>query len=302
MNSNRLKRQAVIDMALAWQGPMRAVVAPPAKKRIGIEALLTWAYRDELPKVPRLDAPPAGFRGAWDRVAEWVEEMSLAGLADNRYGVVPDFLAQDLPHNDAMIVHDAVCGLDDLEVDGLAELSPFDGCGDADAALLADYARSVRSWVLSVGRDGKARLRRPLRNLIFHHAVLGGAPHWEITPFEADFERWPQSGEVMYFRHVRQWVRGAFGDVEEIYEVAVTGGFKALSVNGEPPHVKPVLRPDPTDEAVERVHYELWRLALDVLAADLSGRLEKFEVVACGRPLQPWREPVVARGRMCCGI
>jgi len=292
MSSGFLKRQAVIAMALAWQGPMNARALPKAKQKIGVEELLAWCYRVELPKAPRIPDAPQAMRGAWEKVAEWADELSLAGLADNRFGVVPDFFAQELPHNDALIVHEAVCALDVLEVDGLADWSPFGAAEGCDAGLLAAYAGRARSRVLTVDAEGRARLRKPLRNLIFHHALLGAAPDWEIAPFVEDVERW-DNGAVKYFKRSGQWETGAFGDVWVEYETAVSADPRSKRLP-EDVLVKPVLTPDPTDDAVGRAHYELWRLALDVVAADLFGRLERFEVVGCARSLRPWEEGVGA--------
>jgi hypothetical protein len=295
MSGENVRRQAVINMALAWTGSMRVVAAPPARRRIAIEDLLAWAYLKELPKTPRINAPD-GFKGAWDKVAEWAAELSLAGLADNRFGVVPDLLSQALPHADALIVHEAVCALDELEVDGLAEFSPFDTRDDVDPALIARYEGAVRSRVVTIGKDGRARLRKPLRNLVFNAAILGRAPEWRIDAFGQDVERWP-NGMVKYFRKSGQWETSLSGDIWVEFETAVSADpdTKRLPEGAEP---HPVLEPDPTDDAVSRIHHELWRLALDVLAADLHGRLEKWDVQPCALPLRPWIEGEPPRGRV----
>jgi hypothetical protein len=286
MIGEKLRRQAVIDLSRSWTGPMAFRPAPPVRRPIGIEALLRWAYCQELPKVPRIDAP-AGFRGAWDKVSEWAEELSLAGLDDNRFGVVPDLLSQDFPHTDALTVHAAVCDLDRLEVEGLADYSPFDGReNDETQKLLDACAVRVRNRLVTVGDDGNARLRKPLRNLIFHAAILSRAPEWHISEFELDFERWP-NGALKYFRTDGHWEKSVNGaDIWVEYEVAVTPrpGFH----HEEGAHTVAILSPDPCDDGVDRAHYELWRLSLDVLAADLSGRLEKWDVQPCDLPIRPW--------------
>jgi hypothetical protein len=293
MVSDKLKRQAVIDLALAWSGPMRAKVATPPKQRIGIEDVLAWTYLRELPKTPRVNAPD-GFRGAWDKVSEWAEELSLAGLADNRFGVVADFFAQDLPHNDALIVHEAVCSLDALEVGGLAEFSPFEERGDVAPELLDRCALRVRDRVVTLDAAGRPRLRKPLRNLVFNAAILGQPPEWRIDEFGQDVERWP-NGMVKYFRKSGQWEKSLSGDVWVEFETAVSGVRPELDPSVAP---KAVLSPDPTEDAVSRVYHELWRLALDVLAADLSGRLQKWDVQPSALPVRPWFEGEARRGRV----
>ena len=297
MSGDKLRRQAVIDMALNWRGPMRLAALPAPKPRISVEALLEWAYLRELPKVPRAPEAPMGFKGAWDKVSEWAEELSLAGLADNRFGVVSDFLAQDLPHNDALIVHEAVCALDVLEVEGLGDFSPFAPVEGVEQPLLDACARRMRDRVMTVCDDGRARLRNPLRNLVFHGAIMRRAPEWRIDDFSQDVERW-ENGAVKYFKKGGHWEKSAFGvDIWVEYETAVSADprSKRLEEGVEP---RPVLSPDPTDDAVSRVNYELWRLALDVLAAELFGVLEKWEVQPSALPVRPWLEPAPRVGRI----
>ncbi len=295
MSGEFLKRQAVIDLALGWRGPMAAKAAAAPKPRLDIEALLAWAYLTELPKTERMGAfGPPGLRSAWAAVEKWRAELSLAVARDNAYGCVPDYYAADTPHNDALLVHEAVCALDVLEVEGLDGCTPFEPRDDVDQSLLDRCALRVRDRVLTV-LDGKPRLRNPLRNLVFHSAILGGSPEWRIGDFVQDVERW-DNGAVKYFKKGGYWEKGASGDVWVGFETAVAlrNGFRH-----DPDLIeRPILSPDPTDEAVSRVNYELWRLALDVLAADLSGRLEKWDVVESALPHRPWVEGVARGGRI----
>jgi hypothetical protein len=297
MSSQLMRRQAVIDLAKSWRGPIAFRALPPMKQRIGIEALLRWAYCQELPKVPRIASSPDGFRCAWNSVGRWARELSLAGLCDNQHGVVPDFLAQDMPHNDALLVHEAVCGLDVLEVEGLEGFSPFEPREDVDPSLLDHCAVRVRNRVMTIDDEGKPRLRKPLRNLVFHAAILGGAPDWQIEDFAQDVERWP-NGMVKYFKKSGHWEKTAANeDIFVEYETAVTSDLRRKQAD---PSVAPkaILTPDPVDDAVSRVNYELWRLALDVIAADLHGRLEKWEAVESALPHRPWDEPASRPGRV----
>ena len=296
MASVLLKRQAVIDLALGWTGPMRAKALAPARQKIDIEALLRWTYLQELPKVPRAPDAPAEFRAVWDKVSQMGEELSLAGLDQNSYGVVSDFFARDLPHNDALVVHAAVCALDELEVAGLEDFSPFDAAGEAvTQSLLDQCAARARDRLLLVGKDGKARLRKPLRQMVFTSAILGNAPDWEIGAFSRDFERW-ENGMVKYFKRGGYWQSGAFGDQWIEYETAVAG--RTSHSVGPEEYPREILMPDPCDDGVSRMQHELWRLALDVVEADLIGRLEKWDVTPCLRPHRPWIEGELRRGRV----
>ena len=105
------RRDALIALPRGWRGP-RPGPAPVARKRIAIDDFLAWVYREELPKSGGGRAGPMGPAGGWDQMARWAEELPLAGLDDNRFGVVPDWLAQTPPHPDALAAHAAVQALD----------------------------------------------------------------------------------------------------------------------------------------------------------------------------------------------
>src|SRR5688500_9952509 len=98
----------------AAKQPIR-IKPPVLKKRMTIEALLRWAYRDELPKAqaPGGSLRPAGFGGAWGGIERYGELLTVIdhGL-ENRYGLVPDLSATTEPHPDAIRIGDAVQALD----------------------------------------------------------------------------------------------------------------------------------------------------------------------------------------------
>lgn len=293
MSDLKLRRMGVVDLARNWAGPMEAKSKPCAKRRLDIEALLRWAYLEELPKVPRLNAAPAGFRGAWDKVAQALEELSLAGLDDNRYGVVPDFSAQSLPHADALLVHEAVERLDLCALDLPADWSPLSDLGDIDGHA-GNVAGDALAALTTVDRDGVRHLRRTPRRLVMRHALLGGCPDWQIDPPEVKFVS--EFGKAKWFVREVVTVEGPCGPVPT--EIEVDGFDHKRRIPKPDAYRKTFLEPDPTAGCVGRGEYEVWRAALDVLFEDLRGMLTDIEVMRCPRPWRPWEEPADAPARV----
>jgi hypothetical protein len=285
MSSQLLKRQAVIDLARAWPGSMASVDKPRVKKPMGIEALLHWAFCEELPKVPRIEAP-ADMPGAWDKVAEWAEELSLAGLDDNRFGVVPDLTAQVFPHTDALLVHDAVCRLDLCALTLPDDWSPLGDLGDMGGHAGAVAADALAALTI-VDAEGLRRLRRSPRRLVMRHAILGGAPSWEIDAPDVRFVQ--ANGCDRWFLREVVVVEGRCGPVS--MEIEVDGFDTRRRVPKPEAYRKTMLEPDPTLGCIGRAEYEVWRAALDVVTEDLRGSMYDHEVVDCPRPARPWEEP-----------
>jgi hypothetical protein len=293
MSGEKLKRMAVIELARKWGGAMKAAVVATPKQRIDIEALLAWAYLRELPKVPRIPAAPEEWRRAWDKVSQMGEELSLAGLDDNRFGVVPDLFAQDLPHNDALLVHDAVCALDAFCLNLPEDWSPLDDLGDLGGHA-GEVAAKALERLTSIDDKGQRHLRRTPRRLLMRHAILGSAPDWEIEPPDVRFVQ--EFGADKWFVREVIVTDGAFGPSR--FEVEVDGFDHVRRMPKPFAYRKTELVPDPTDGCVARAEYEVWRYALDALAADLDGRLERFDVVPSVRPMRPWEEPAPQMGRV----
>ncbi len=292
MSGELVRRQAVVRLAKDWAGPMRSRDKPTAKRRVGIEEALRWAYRDELPKTPRAAPSHMPLVSQWRQVEEFFEELSLAGLDENRFGLVADPFAQNEPHADAIRIHEAVRALEEFDID-MPDGWPW--LGDGAGALRC--GAGVRDLVFRADRGGKLRLRFSVPMLIAHHAIMGDAPDWRAEDFTESVETWP-NGRPKYFRKMRQWFDGPNGPVEDVFEVVVQTGHRAGGLPVEECYTKPVLDPDPTFEFVSRAKYEVWRAALDVLAIDLEGELETIDVQESARAREPWITGEATSGRI----
>ncbi len=297
MSDLKLRRQAVVELARGWGGPaLRAQT--PTRKRIAVDALVAWAYRRELPKASGVATGPAGFPVGWGKVSEWVEELSLAGLDDNRYGVAPDLTAQSEPHPDAVRVHEAMLRLEAefAEVELPEGWSPL-----ADLGLSGPHeARAIGQGLALATRvlpDGRRVMRRSPRQLVFRAAILG-APDWMI---ERPVERVvTEFGRPKWFLRETTTICApavSGGEVCETIEREVDGFDRKLRAPKPGAYQKTFLDPDPAEGVAGRAEWEIWIAALDALRSLLDG-LEAHEATPCGLPARPWEGGGVYTGRI----
>lgn len=263
-------------------------------KRIEIEALLRWAYRDELPKAAAAggDRLAVGFRSGWGGVEKWGELLTLVQEPDirNRFGLVPDYLATTEPHPDAVRVDEAVERLRLCGFEAPAGWNPIadllDAAGDLGARGAAAVARGLAALTL-VDVTGRTVLRRSVSRLVMRQAILGGCPAWEGDVPELRQET--AHGKVRWFRRVVLEVEGAFGPTQE--EIELDGYDQKRQRPFPGAYTKSYLDPDPAPVVEARAEYELWRAALDLLAEDLAHGLEAHAVLPSTRSPRPWEAP-----------
>lgn len=269
------------------------------KKRIDIEQLLRWAYRDELPKEhASVGLRVAGYGAAWGGIERYGELLTLVDGSENRWGVVPDFSATVVPHPDAIRVGEAVAALDALVLDLPEDWNPLGdwrSLGD-EAGRAVARAMNAETYVT---RDGVRQLKTRPSRLIRKHAVLGGAPCWQFEEPQAKVEC-GSNGKPKWFR--RTVVMIEEGDPEK----GIKPVYREVEVNGTQrdghPHPdayqKTYYDPDPAEIVVARAEYEVWRAALDVLAIDLEGQWHDHEVIHSQRPWRPWETGDLAQQRV----
>lgn len=257
-----------------------------------IEALVRWAFREELPKeAADVGIGAIGCASAWGGIERYGELMTLIDAPANRWGVVPLGLVE-APHPDAVAIGEAVFALDGYEVtmpEGWDPLGGLAGVGadDGERAVLARLLDGclARAWdrVTRLAEDGRARvLREPVSGLVRRCAILGRPPVWEADA--------PEVATVKGERGRERWFRRVSAvDAEGLPYEIVLDGWDAKAKRPHPgAYREHYLDPDPLDALVGRAEYEVWHAALTLVAAELAGRLERCEPLPPNRPARPW--------------
>lgn len=259
------------------------------KRRMGIEELLRWAYRDELPKAGATAwMLSTQARRGWEPVEHYGETLSIIDGGENVWGLAPDLTANRLPHPDAERVGRAVEGLDDLVMDLPEGWNPLDDIVTAENAGLVAEAVAQAARLGTVTReDGRCELRAGARFLVVRHALAASAPDWSIEVPSVQVVS--ANGKARWFRRVT--LKGADG---ALYEQEVDGRDRTRHRPYAGAYRKLYLDPDPTDGAVWRLEYETWRAALDAVVdtIEAAGGLAGFEVLRSERAVRPWMDGV----------
>jgi hypothetical protein len=284
-----LQRDALIKAFHSWPGVTGTKALPVKKTRIDIEALLKWTYLQELPKRPKMNGPN-DIDSAWRKVTQWGDEFSMAGPADNAFGVVPDFQASSLPHPDAFVVHEAVEALEFLQLGFPDDWDPIEDLGDLGALGKASVVQAIGA-LTTVDELGRRILRQSPRRLVFRHAILGGCPDWHAEKPDAKFLL--ANGMTKWFRRKLVWVGDEKGNEElgQWLEIEVDGFDSRARRPYDDAYPKQYLDPDPVDSVIGRAEYEIWRSALCFVVEELSGQMSDYEAVMTVRPERPWGEP-----------
>ncbi|MBB4042028.1 hypothetical protein GGR34_003713 [Microvirga flocculans] len=269
-----------------------AIKSPATKKKIAIEELLRWAYRDELPK-ERAGAGrflPAGFGGAWGGVERYGETLAVVDDGrENRWGLAVDFTAASDPHPDAIRVGEAVKALDGFPLNLPDDWNPIADWPDLGAEGEAAVRRAVERETYIDG-NGDRRFKTAISRLVMRHALMNDAPVWEGEKPEIKIVT-GANGKPRWFRRVRAVADP--GDPElgimPTYTEVEVDGYNAKRQRPYPDaYRKTYLDPDPAETILSRAEYEVWCDALDLLTIDLEGVLEAHEIVPSARPARPW--------------
>ncbi|MDP3407250.1 hypothetical protein [Bosea sp. (in: a-proteobacteria)] len=257
-------------------------------KTIGIEAFLTWAYRDELPKaeagaqISLVGSLGGEMTGGWDAVSRQGELMAetVRDGRVNSFGVLPLSIDCGPPHPDALVAHAAVSALDRWEIGLPEDWDPLADMHLSEADRRDAVARAMPRIV--VGREGVARFRQRPAELVRHHAIMRSAPGWEAQAPVSKFVTGP-TGNPAWFRRVTV-TEGMTTFEREV------DGFNPRTRRPWPgAYKKTYLDPDPAFAAADRAEYEIWHAALAQVAETLeTAGLAGHRVLHPARPARPW--------------
>lgn len=272
-------------------------------KTIGIEAFLSWAYREELPKAEAgtgqalTGALGGTLAGGWDAVSRQGELMAetVRDGRVNAFGVLPLSIDCGPPHPDALVAHKAVSALDRWDIGLPEDWDPLADMHLSEADRRDAVARAMPRIV--VGREGVARFRQRPAELVRHHAIMRSAPGWEAQAPVSKFVL-GANGKPAWFRRVTA-TEGMTTFEREV------DGFNPRSQRPWPgAYKKTYLDPDPAFAAADRAEYEVWHAALAQVCETLAeAALSDHRVLPSARPGRPWegrgdaaRAPLTAAG------
>lgn len=250
---------------------------------IDVEQALRWAYQDELPKEQLVAKGPMGHGVAWDSVSTFGQYLTDIDTEDRRngYGCVPDTAAASGPHPDALRIHQAVLGLDSLQVTMPDDWHPIADLGELGPAG-GDVVQRGLAKLVSVDGRGNERLRKTPRQLVEFHAMVGGRPDWvgekPVRRFVSEF------GKPKWFRRVMI----ATGPDGHPYEIEVDGRDPKRKRPYADAYRKEYLEPDPAEVVYDRALYQVWHAALQLLVAELRGELATIALTGPAARAEPW--------------
>jgi hypothetical protein len=259
------------------------------KRRATIEALLRWAYREQLPRVAAERGPIAGPRAPGNHIGAAAGLMALGSDGRvNSYGLLPSLAERDLPvHPDALAIGAAVLALADMEIETQG-VDLLDGetlvlMPDAGEAG-PDIAEIAAGLMAGANAAGMARACRDLPGLIRRAAILGLPDGRRRAELALRPLRGP-NGRAAWFRR-ETWVSPVDGLTYEReadgYDATRKrprpGAYRKWTIDGEPEAL-----------ACARAEWQAWQAGLAALAEGLA--LEEFEVEPFAPDFWPWMRP-----------
>jgi hypothetical protein len=263
-----------------------------AGKRFGpIEDVIAWAWRDELPKVPKRQDGPMQMAGAWDRTGRFAELLSLVDLYGvNQFGAVPDFTADSWPCEDAQLIGGAVMALDEYVLDLPEDWRPapeLDRFGGLGAKALSE------AWRRMTRDDGQGRLSLRLKpsELIIRRAVMGwDAEAMKLDDTTQEIER-HGNGKPRYFMQATQHQltgRKVDGEDETVSRLIEVNGVDKKGAPLPGAYTKPFLDPNPVHAIIARAEHEIWISALAMVFDAVGSQMRDVEVLPTSLPVAPW--------------
>lgn len=221
------------------------------RKKLDIEKLLQWAYRDELPKTSSSPTPTA-----W--LAQFVGELGVR-VDDDQIGPMPGFPAiMGEPHPDARKIAQCVRALPDEEVrwdehNRQALMGDMLGLAPTRSTFMIPSCRTV--------------------TLITMHASMGTRPDWTSEP--------PTCHRVIG-RNGKPVVE--FDGEAKIVQV----GRLPSRRHGANARCPLTWEPRPESVAIGRAEYAAWHKGLVSLVENLRDALEDHEALPPLAPADPW--------------
>ncbi len=250
------------------------------KKMMTIEALLTWAFTEELPKVESGSVGPSAAPSVWQMMFDVITLGTNIDKSPNGYGVVGHFVNIGEPHPDALVVGDAVRALADRN--GFEIMSgwwPFPEWDDPHGVIRAEVDRIAQEQVFE--RSGKLNGRH-IVTLVTTAAILKRGPDWTADRPQVVTIKLNGKDDAWFVKRI---AKDAFGRPIE-YE---DSGFDYRKRRPKKGAYRKYRLAKPIRAAVmARLEWQLWQSALEVLHESLSGHLSNHDLLPFSADRHPW--------------
>lgn len=253
-------------------------------KKISIEALLTWAFTQELGKVGASGtyAGP-GYSVAWSGFVEMAALGTMVDRSPNLYGAIPSFVYEGEPHRDAVVVGDAVRALANEGFEIADGWNPVPEWADERGLIAAAVEK-----VTAEQRDRSDRLSgRHILSLVISSAVLGRGPSWQA-----------EQPKVVMVEHRGKpaWfvMRKAKDRTGKTYHYEDNGFDQRRQRPVKGAYRKWSLDRSVRGDILSRLDWQLWQSCLELLHLRLSApkRLAEHALLPF-RPIRaPWKSAV----------
>ncbi len=258
-----------------------------------VEAVIAWAWREELPKAPRKQEGPRDYMRGWDKTGRYGELLSLVDMYGvNQWGAVPDFSADSWPHADAVAIGDAVMALDAYALELPEDWRPapeLDRFGGLGAKAVAE------AWRRMTRDDGRGNVTLRLKpsELIVRNAILGpDIAAMDISDVEKVYVCHP-NGKPKWFVAVQvDTVIGANPDGSDrtvLETVELNGWDERRRMPKYGAYQKPLLDPDPVAAIIARAEHEIWLSALHAVREAVT--LTEINMLPPAIAAEPWVAP-----------
>lgn len=249
------------------------------KRKITIEKLLEWAFRQELCKVGAGIGLSSVAVSSWDLISGVAELGTLIDRSPNGYGVIPGFQAEGEPHGDALLVGEAVRSLRDIGFDIPAGWNPLSEFEDPFGLIAAEVERVVVRERLK----GDRLAGKHMSALVTTIAIIGKAPDWSIDE-EPGYRMVMIAGQPAWFITRRQ--KDALG---RTYVIETADGFdKRKFKPKKSAYRKYELKRQYGNEILSRLEWQIWQDALGYLHERLKNGLSAHDLVDFAPRRFPW--------------
>ena len=248
-------------------GAAKAVERP--KRVMDIEELLSWAFRDELPK----DRGDGGRFGPPSYSSPLGRMVAMGTSVDNWSREPGHPAAMGPPDPGAFLVAAAVedlAGLAEQAIEGELDLVP-----DFGAIGTLDEVAAVR------------RALCQLPAIVARCAKLGQRPSWRASTYPGPMRTGNGRAQVVRWTCVLQKTIGGESFEEQQLTPVSAEGRDSYPLDSYCP-----LQYEPSLQSIaeERAEYLVWWGALDALALSLAGRIAGIDVLPSLAPQRPWRD------------